>query len=116
MIEIDYDLIPLAEEKLRQIARDAQVLAARGKVPPILPQDFGRLVVVNPNQGFTIHHVPDDLRKPLRRQMLPVYDGSNPVPGEQLLERILERSEEPLRAVLIELHSPFPRKMLEPVN
>ena len=108
MIEIDYDLIPLSEDKQQQIARDARLLASRGKVPPILASDYGRLVVVNPNQGFTIHHVPDELRKPLRRQLLPVYDGSNAVPGQALLEKILEHSEEPLRAVLIELHSPFP--------
>jgi hypothetical protein len=108
MIEIDYDLIPLPRERQVEIARDARTLASRGKVPPIGPADHGRLVVVNPNQGFTIHHVPDDLRKPLRRQMLPVYDGSNALPGEALLRRLLEQSEEPLRAVVIELHSQFP--------
>jgi hypothetical protein len=109
MIEIDYDLIPLAPERERQIAREARHLAARGKVPPITPADFGRLVVVNPNQGFTIHHVPDDLRKPLRRQLLPVYDGSNPIPAQALVAQIVERQEEVLRAVLLELHSQFPQ-------
>ena len=82
MLEIDYDLIPLDGDTLAQIERDATLLAGRGKVPPLSPSNYGRVVVVNPNQGFDLHHVPNDLRKPLRRSLLPVFEGSRAVAGK----------------------------------
>ena len=106
-MEIDYDLIPLESAQHEKIARDAQVLARRGKVPPISKYDFGRLAVVNPNRGYSIHHIPDDLRRPLRRMFVPIMEGSRQLAPDLVIERVLEGSEETLHGVLIELHSDF---------
>lgn len=108
MVDIDYDLIPLEADKTEEVARNARILARSGKVPPISPASYGRVVVVNPDENFTIHHVPDDLRKPLRRAMLPVHEGGKPIPADALVRRIVEGSDETLHLLVLELHSEFP--------
>ncbi|MBI4082789.1 MAG: hypothetical protein HY423_09280 [Candidatus Lambdaproteobacteria bacterium] len=108
MLEIDYDLIPLSAELGRRAAERAEALARRGKVPPLSPSAAGKVVVVNPNQGYTIHHIPDELRKPLRRMLVPVYSGSTPLNGQLLLEQVQENPQERLYQIVIELHSDFP--------
>ena len=108
MLEIDYDLIPLDATSLAQIASDAEILARRGKVPPLSHSNFGRVVVVNPNQGFDLHHVPDDLRKPLRRIFVPVFQGARPLHGKALIDAVHQGSDEELYALVLELHSEFP--------
>ncbi|MBI3991709.1 MAG: hypothetical protein HY342_00435 [Candidatus Lambdaproteobacteria bacterium] len=108
MLEIDYDLIPLDATAQRQIARDAELLARRGKVPPLSQSNFGRVAVVNPNQGFDLHHVPDDLRKPLRRMFVPVFQGALPIHGKALIDAVHQGSDEELYALVLELHSEFP--------
>ncbi|MCH8883751.1 MAG: hypothetical protein IIA41_09680 [SAR324 cluster bacterium] len=55
MVDIDYDLIPLEADKTEEVARNARILARSGKVPPISPTSYGRVVVVNPDENFTIH-------------------------------------------------------------
>ncbi len=108
MLEIDYNLLPLSEEENAQIAARAFALARRGKTPPISPASYGRVVVINPYEGFTLHHVPDDLRRPLRRAMVSLYDASKLQSGSQLADQILESSDEPIYHIVLELHSDFP--------
>ena len=108
MLEIDYDLIPLPASEREKVAARALSLARRGKVPPLGTEDFGRIVVVNPNEGFTLNHVPDDLRRPLRRANLPVYEGKSPLSGPQLGQLIAEGAGETLYEIVVELHSDFP--------
>lgn len=108
MLDIDYDLIPLEQTASEQVVRDARVLARRGRVPTLSSANLGRLVVVNPNQGYALHHVPDDLRKPLRRVMMPIQEGSRVLTAARLVEEIADSSDETLHAVIVEAHSDFP--------
>ena len=94
MLEIDYDLLPLSPEEETQVAHRAWVLAKRGKVPDFPSSFYGRVVVVNPNEGFTLHHVPDELRRPLRRANVAVYGGSRPLAGSQIADQILDAEQE----------------------
>ena len=89
MLEIDYNLFPLSEEEEAQVETRAAQLSRRGKPPALTPASFGRIVVVNPDDGFTLNHVPDDLRRPLRRAMLPVYEASEALDGSRLAADIL---------------------------
>lgn len=108
MLEIDYNLFPLSDEEEAQIGVRARQLARRGKPPPLTPASHGRIVVVNPNESFTLHHVPDDLRRPLRRAMQQVTEASKELPGGQIAEEILEKSDEPIYGLIVEIHSRFP--------
>lgn len=107
MLEIDYNLFPLSEEETEEIGVRAVALARRGKTPPLTPASYGRVVVVNPYEGFTLHHVPDDLRRPLRRALLPSTEASKDLTGSQLRSAILDKSNEPIYEIVIELHSKF---------
>ncbi len=111
MLEIDYSLFPLSEEEYEQISVRAESLARRGKVPPLSPASYGRVVVINPYEGHTLHHVPDDLRRPLRRAMLPFYKASKALTGGQLVKDILESTEEQVYQVVFELYSKFPHAL-----
>ncbi|MCZ6647465.1 MAG: hypothetical protein O7B79_14650 [SAR324 cluster bacterium] len=111
MLEIDYSLFPLSEEEHEQISARAESLARRGKAPPLSPASYGRVVVINPYEGHTLHHVPDDLRRPLRRAMLPVYKASKALTGGQLVKDILESTEEQVYQVVFELYSKFPHAL-----
>lgn len=111
MFEIDYDLLPLSPEEESQVAYRAGMLARRGKVPDFPSSFYGRVVVVNPNEGFTLHHVPDELRRPLRRSNVVVFGGSRPLAGSQIAEQILDAEQEQIYQIVIELHSDFPALM-----
>ena len=108
MLELDYDLIPLSQEDQDLVRHDARTLAGRGGIPPLSPHQFGRLVVVNPNIGHPMHPLPDDLRKPLRRMAVPVYESGKPLQGGEIIRKINERANETLYVLLLEIHSTFP--------
>ena len=108
MLEIDYNLFPLSDEEQAQIRVHAVALAKRGKPPPLTAASHGRVVVVNPYDGYNLHHVPDDLRRPLRRAMVPVTEANRPLTGAELARGILEKTQEPVYQIVVELYSNFP--------
>lgn len=108
MLEIDYDLIKLTPTDIEEIKIRGIDLARFGKVPPIPQSMFGRVVVVNPPDDKTLHHIPDDLRKPLRRAVVSSFAGSKPRSGEEIVNEVTLDTGEILYLILLELHSTFP--------
>ncbi|MCZ6749935.1 MAG: hypothetical protein O7D96_11615, partial [SAR324 cluster bacterium] len=77
-----------------------------GEVPHIDKSHHGRVVVLNPDAVQTVHHVPDELRAPLRRSIHATMEASLPLGAERLFRGLVEE-EGPLFFLIIELESEF---------
>lgn len=106
MLEIDYSLIPLAEEDLALVREEVSKKIEEGGVPTPDRTVDGRIVVLNPDLVQTVHQITDDLRPRLRRIMLAAQRGSTHLPAEELFQSITE-SDERLYLLIIELQSDF---------
>lgn len=108
MLQIDDTIIPLDEEDERVIAELVRRRLDAGEIPAIGKDDHGRVAVLNPDPVQTVHHVPDDLRTPLRRGFAATKEGSTTVPPQRILEELRE-GEGRLYACVVELESEYPR-------
>ncbi|MDH4120154.1 MAG: hypothetical protein OEV94_00395 [Deltaproteobacteria bacterium] len=108
MLDINFDLISLDDADREELARQAALLSRRRQLPPVPPSRHGRFAVVNPDAGSSLHQIPYDLRKPLRRVMVPVMEAGRNLSADAVAERVLAETGEPLHGLLIELHNDFP--------
>ena len=106
MLQIDYSIIPLTDEDRHAIDEVISAKIESGEVPHIDKSHHGRVVVLNPDAVQTVHHVPDDLRAPLRRSIHATMEASLPLGAERLF-RGLVQEEGPLYFLIIELESEF---------
>jgi hypothetical protein len=106
MLHIDYSIIPLTEEDRQAIRRVVQARIESGQLPQIEKSHHGRVAVVNPDAVQTVHHVPDELRTPLRRALHSTSEGAIPISAERIYKGLIE-GEGPLYVLILELESEF---------
>ena len=106
MLHIDYSLIPLSDEDQDAIDLVVARRLEKGEIPHIDKSHHGRLVVLNPDAVQTIHHVPDELRTPLRRTLHSTAEGAIPTPAKKLFRDITD-AEDTVHLLIIELESRF---------
>ena len=106
MLHIDYSLIPLSDEDQDAIDLVVARRLEKGEIPHIDKSHHGRLVVLNPDAVQTIHHVPDELRTPLRRTLHSTAEGAIPTPAKKLFRDITD-AEDIVHLLIIELESRF---------
>ncbi len=90
MLQIDYSIIPLTDEDRRAIDEVISAKIESGEVPHIDKSHHGRVVVLNPDAVQTVHHVPDELRAPLRRSIHATMEASLPLGAERLFRGLVE--------------------------
>ena len=106
MLQIDYSLITLTDKDWEIVRREVQAKLRQGIVPEISKNMHGRVVVVNPDPVQTDHHLPDNLRAPLRRLLVHTQEGPVAIPAARLVDSVCE-GEEQLFGLIIEVQSDF---------
>lgn len=106
MLLIDYSIIPLTDEDRLAIRKTVRERIEAGQLPVVQKNHYGRAAVVNPDAVQTVHHIPDELRTPLRRALHAANEGALPLSAERVYKGLIE-GEGPLYFTIIELESPF---------
>ena len=106
MLYIDYSIIPLTDEDRLVIDRVVEAKIEAGATPVITKAHYGRVAIVNPDPVQTMHHIPDELRAPLRRTMHATSEGPTALNAERIYKSLVE-GEGPIYALVLELDSEF---------
>ena len=106
MLLIDYSIIPLTNEDRLAIRKAVRDRIEAGQLPVIQKSHHGRVAIVNPDAVQTVHHLPDELRTPLRRAMHATSEGALPMSAQRVYEGLIE-GEGPLYFIIVELESQF---------
>ncbi|MDH4121617.1 MAG: hypothetical protein OEV94_07925 [Deltaproteobacteria bacterium] len=106
MLQIDDSLITLDKADQEKVAKEVLRKIREGVQPELDKSKYGRVVVVNPDPVQTEHHIPDELRAPLRRIMVNAHEGATQLPASRMYEAIISQPD-PVYALVIETQSEF---------